>query len=85
VEHATIGAQAGVAEFQHSPFFSDQLTAFEVWLDMGSHEGSHEGDQKVSDVFWRKLWCADVTIIANVCMILFDCSLLCVCGNVEVR
>lgn len=25
---------AGVAEFEHIPFFSDQLTAFEVWLDM---------------------------------------------------
>eukprot|EP00039_Didymoeca_costata_P008263 m.109666 g.109666 ORF g.109666 m.109666 type:complete len:1325 (+) comp14009_c0_seq1:230-4204(+) len=28
----------GNAEFQHSPFFSDQLTAFEVWLDMASSD-----------------------------------------------
>jgi regulator-associated protein of mTOR len=24
--------------FQHSPFFEDQLTAFQVWLDLGSQE-----------------------------------------------
>ncbi len=26
------------AEFQPSPFFSDQLTAFELWLSSGSRE-----------------------------------------------
>eukprot|EP00729_Bicosta_minor_P009410 gene9410-33457_t len=38
---------AGHAEFQHSPFFSDQLTAFEVWLDMGSHEGAHTAPEQL--------------------------------------
>lgn len=26
-----------VLEYKHSPFFGDQLTAFEVWLDLGKY------------------------------------------------
>lgn len=37
----------GTAEFQHSPFFSDQLTAFEVWLDLGSYEETQQPPEQL--------------------------------------
>jgi hypothetical protein len=35
------------AEFQHCPFFSDQLMAFEVWLDMGAGSGGKEAPEQL--------------------------------------
>lgn len=29
-------------DYTHSPFFRDQLTAFQVWLDLGKCKYSHE-------------------------------------------
>jgi regulator-associated protein of mTOR len=37
---------SGEADFEHSPFFADQLTAFEVWLKMGC-EGQCQPPQQL--------------------------------------
>jgi hypothetical protein len=35
------------AEFEPSPFFSDQLTAFEVWLSMQPPDGPEEPPEQL--------------------------------------